>query len=322
MAAIRKHRERWQAQIRIKGIRPITKSFEKKSDALRWSRAVEGEIATGSYVDPRKAESTLLSDAIDQYVAQLDSKGVENSARRSRLKRLRSDLGDFSLAKLGSHQLAEYRDRRIKVVSATTVSHELALLRHILGLATREWGIQLPHGLPSFPKVKLPHGRTRRLSSDEESQLLVVCEDDPQLSDLILLAIETGMRRGELVNIRPSDVDSKNAILTIPKTKAGHPRVIPLSPTALSILERQSGDKLRVIDLAATAASQKFAAACRKAGIKDLRLHDLRHEAISRFVELGLSTLEVAAISGHKTITMLQRYSHPSPEKLARKLAG
>lgn len=100
MATVRRHREKWQAMIRLQGIRPLSKTFDKKSDATRWARAVEGEIAVGSYVDPRKAESTPFSQVIDRYIGSLDTKGVKDPARRSRLKRLRLDLGDFSLSKL------------------------------------------------------------------------------------------------------------------------------------------------------------------------------------------------------------------------------
>jgi integrase len=322
MATIRRHRDKWQVMIRLRGIKPLSRSFEKKSDATRWGRAVEGEFAVGTYVDPRKAETTPLSDVIDLYIADLNTKGVKDPARRSRLKRLKRDLGDFSLAMLGTQQLAEYRDRRLRVVSSTTVFHELALLRRVLVLATSEWGVTLPKGLPRIPLPKLPHGRTRRLSSTEEGKLLSACGKDSLLKDLILLALETAMRRGELVNIREEDVDRENATLMIPKTKAGIPRVIPLSPRALSILDCKSGKNQRLMGLTATRASQTFAGACKKAGIKNLRLHDLRHEAITRFFELGLSTMEVAAISGHRTISMLSRYTHLDPVQLARKLAA
>jgi integrase len=322
MATIRKHRNKWQVMIRLRGIKPISKSFERKSDATRWARAIEGEIAIGKYTDPRKAELATIAQIIDRYLTMLDDQGAKDNARRSRLKRLRRDLGAFSLAKLSTQKLAEYRDLRLQVVSATTVSHELSLLRRLLNIASTEWGITLPNGIPRIPNPQLPHGRTRRLSPGEEGRLLSSCKDDPKLQSLIELALETAMRRGELVNIQSSDINWKKSTLTIPKTKSGVPRVVPLSPRALSILESQNVEKERVIDLTATRASQKFAAACKKAGIVDFRLHDLRHEAISRLVELGLGTLEVAAISGHKTVSMLARYSHPNPALLAVKLAN
>ena len=247
---------------------------------------------------------------------------MKDSARRSRLNRLRSDLGDFSLGKLSARHLTEYRDRRRQKVSETTISHELALLRHLLNWADSNLGIVLPKGLPRMPMPRLPNGRDRRLVNDEEARLLAVCADDPQLQAFIELAIETAMRRSELIKIQPDDIDWKNSVLVIPETKNGKPRTIPLSPRAKSILQCYMGENGAFAGLSPTRVSQKFAAACNQAGIQGLRLHDLRHEAISRCVERGLSTLEIAAISGHKTVAMLARYSHPDAARLAEKLAA
>ncbi|MEP4487171.1 MAG: site-specific integrase [Halioglobus sp.] len=320
MASIRKHRARWQVQIRIKGTKPITKSFARKAEAIRWSRAVEGEIAVGAYIDPRKADSALLADVIDQYSISLNEKLVKDPARRSRLKRLRADLGVFSLGKLCSHHLHSYCGKRREVVSETTISHELALLRHLLGWAESKLGIVLPKGMPLIPMPQLPNGRDRRLVADEESRLLSACGDDVKLKAFVELAIETAMRRSELIGILPDHIDSKNSVLLIPKTKNGETRTIPLSPRAKSILASYMGENGMFAGTSPTRISQKFTAACKQAEIQGLRLHDLRHEAISRLVERGLSTLEIAAISGHKTLSMLARYSHPDPSYLATKL--
>jgi len=190
-----------------------------------------------------------------------------------------------------------------------------------LNWAKSDLDIVLPKGLPLLPMPRLPTGRTRRLVGDEAQILLAACADDPQLQALIELAIETAMRRSELINIQPEDIDWKNSTLLISKTKNGEPRTIPLSSCAKLILESQMGERGPFSDLTATRASQKFAAACKRAGISGLRLHDLRHEAISRLVEMGLSAMEIAAVSGHKSVSMLVRYSHPDPCKLAQKIA-
>jgi integrase len=322
LATIRKQRGKWQAQIRLKGIKPIAKSFAKKSDAVKWSRVIESRVTLGSYIDPRAAENTLVSDVIDRYLEQRNKHHKGDASLKSRCKRLRGDLGAYSLAKLSVCHLAKYRGQRLEVVSGQTVKHELSLLRAILRLAATDWEIPFPQGIPTIRLPRMPKGRTRRLKAGEEERLLSLCGDDAVLRDFILLALESAMRRSELIAMKWSDIDWESSTLSIPKTKTGVPRVIPLSRNALSILKAMDRSEGCVFDITATRVSQKFARVCRKAGIKDLHLHDLRHEAVSRLFELGLNQMEVAAISGHQAVSMLQRYTHISVEHLAKRLAG
>jgi integrase len=229
--------------------------------------------------------------------------------------------------------LSEYRDQRLEVVSSQTVIHELSLLRAILRTAATEWAIPFPQGIPTIRLPKTPRGRTRRLVEGEEEKLLSLCvDDDPVLRDFILLAIETAMRRSELINLCWEDIDLKSRTLSIHKTKNGIPRQIPLSDKAIMVLQclvddwvtngdQNNNTRDRVFNLSATAISHRFARLREKAGIRDLRVHDLRHESISRLFELGLNQMEVAAISGHQTVAMLQRYCHLSIGHLSSKLA-
>jgi integrase len=227
--------------------------------------------------------------------------------------------------------LSEYRDQRLEVVSSQTVIHELSLLRAIFRLAAHDWGIPFPLGIPTIRLPKTPRGRTRRLVEGEEEVLLSLCEDDTVLRDFILLALETAMRRSELINLCWEDIDLNSRILSIHKTKNGIPRQIPLSDKAIKILRCLVDDRVTngeqsenssgpVFNLSATAISHRFARLREKAGIRDLRIHDLRHESISRLFELGLNQMEVAAISGHQTVAMLQRYCHLSIGHLSSKL--
>ena len=133
MASIRKHREKWQAQIRIKGWKPIAKSFRHKSDAVAWATIIESEMRRETFVDPRQASATTLAEAIDRYIAEYDN---PDSTRVSRCKRLSQHLGDFSLSNLSSKQLAEYRNKRLKLAAPMTVIHELNQLNRILVIAT------------------------------------------------------------------------------------------------------------------------------------------------------------------------------------------
>ena len=322
MATIRKLRDKWQAQVRLKGVKPIARSFAKRADAVSWSLVIESGVVQGTYIDPRASESTTLSQVIDRYIEQLKARKKESGAVVSRLKRLRSDLGAFCLSELGVCQLSGYRDRRLLEANPATVIHEMSLLGRVLRMACTEFEIPLPKGVPQVRLPSMPAGRVRRLSLDEEARLLNACMDVPLLHDIVVLAIETAMRRSELVNMKWDDINWEDAVLNIPVTKAGVSRTIPLSQAAMTLLRRQERSGESVWGFSATVASQRFSKACAAAGVKNLRLHDLRHEGISRFFELGLNQMEVASISGHKTLSMLQRYTHINPRHLVSRLSS
>jgi integrase len=320
MATIRKLRDKWQSQIRLKGIKPIARSFEKKSDAVNWARVTESQVTLGTFVDPRAADNFTLSALIDMHLERMKSLGRESKPEQSRLKRLRRVLGDFSLSKLSLSVLSGYRDQRLLEANPATVIHELSLLTRLLRYAVTDFGIPLPQGVPSIKLPRMPQGRVRRLDGDEEKRLFDAAKNDPEVHDIISLAINCATRRSELLNVEKSDIDLENRTLTLRKTKNGLIRVVPLSVAAIETFRRRLSSSDRVFEISAPALSQRFAAISKKAGIEGLRFHDLRHEAVSRLFEMGLTTVEVAAISGHQSLSMLQRYTHIKPEHLVRRL--
>ncbi|OFE12745.1 hypothetical protein PHACT_06005 [Pseudohongiella acticola] len=320
MATIRKLRDKWQAQIRLKGIKPIAKSFDKKSDAVNWVRVTESKVTLGTFVDPRASDNVSLSKLIDLYLDRIRQQGRESKPETSRLKRLGRVLGDVSLSRLSVYTLSGYRDQRLLEANPATVIHELSLLTRLLRLAGTDFGIPLPQGVPSIRLPKMPCGRIRRLSEDEEQRLFAAAKSDPEMHDIILLAMECATRRSELLSIEKTDVDLDRRTLTLRKTKSGLERVIPLSMVALEAIQRRMSDGVKVFNLSPSVVSQRFAAISKNAGIGGLRFHDLRHEAVSRFFEKGLTTVEVAAISGHQSLSMLQRYTHIKPEHLVKRL--
>jgi integrase len=172
----------------------------------------------------------------------------------------------------------------------------------------------------AVPEAQKP--RERRLE-DNESNILAsaALASAWYLRPLIALAIETGMRRGELLSIRWKDVDQTARTIRILKTKNGHPRTIPLTPKAIEVLSSLERKDERVFPVTPNAVRLAWERLRRRAGLEDLRLHDLRHEAVSRFFEYGLTVPEVALISGHRDPRMLSRYTHLRPEKVAENLA-
>ena len=167
----------------------------------------------------------------------------------------------------------------------------------------------------------MPRGRDRRLLSGELQKLMEALEETHEIKIVVQLALETGMRRAELLSIEWRNIDLENRFLILPDTKNGESRAVPLSTKALNLIQAVARTSTGSVFVSKpNSVTQGFVRACKRAGLEDLRFHDLRHEATSRFFELGLNTMEVSAITGHKTLSMLKRYTHLKAKDLALKL--
>lgn len=309
MATIRKLRSKWQAQVRIKGQKPQAKSFTLKSDAVAWARMLEAEIQKGVFVDTAEAERMTVSVAIERYLLSISDERKQ-SIERSTARPVLAALGAVSLFNLTNQHLAEFRDVQLQQVGPTTVVHRLSLLNKVLRIAYQEWSVPFPKGIPSVRKPKRPAGRDRRLLDGEYDLLLGALSESPTVHNVVAFAVETAMRRGELVKVKWEHIDWQNRTLHIPETKTGVPRDVPLSAAAIEVLMSVSRVGDLVFNIRPDSVSQAFERACKRADIEGLRFHDLRHEATSRLFEKGLNTMEVATITGHKTLEMLNRYTH------------
>ena len=327
MPTIRKKGDRqWHVQIRKSGYPVQTKTFTTRSDADKWATIIESEMERGVFVSRTEAEATLLSEVIDRYRREVLPSKRGAASDESRLKTLETHFGVYKLAGITSTAVAKFRDERLNSVGPQSVIHEINLLNRVLKAATMDWGIALPGGLPTAQvrKPTKPRGRDRRVSQDELDAILEHSES-AELATIIALAVETAMRRGELAGLTWANIDLKKCIAHLPKTKTDSPRSVPLSKAAVAALKqfpRNLGED-KVFRLQAESISQAFERACEphRANLINLRFHDLRHEATSRLFEKGLNVMEVATITGHKTLDMLKRYTHLKAEDLAKKLA-
>ncbi|MFD0980682.1 tyrosine-type recombinase/integrase [Tropicimonas aquimaris] len=334
MATIRNRNGKWQAQVRIKGHTARTKSFTTKRDAERWARQTETEIeASALRVDHRVLDRMTVRDVLERYRREVTSRKRGAASENKRLDLMvRQPWAAQPLSRITPQTFSRYRDERLRTVSAGTVIRDLGLLRAIFEVARLEWDIALPENpVARVRKPASPNARDRRLQAGELEALLK--ESDKSRNEWlrtgILLAVETGMRRGEMLNLRWADICFDTGTLAIPVTKTGHARRIPLSDVALGLLtqrrtHRDTGPDL-VFPISANAFRQawercKGRVAVSRPTISDLRFHDLRHEAVSRFFEMGLSVPEVALISGHRDPRMLFRYTHLRAEDLAKKM--
>ena len=319
---------KWQVQFRHRGLRPVAKSFNSKAEAARWARLMESEFDRGVFVDRTEGERITIGELIDRYLVEITPAKKSASREVLRLNGLRRHFGAFSPASLRSTHIAKYRDQRLQSgLAGATVVKELNSLSHLLDVAVKDWGIALPANPAKLVRrPAVARGRDRRLNPGEEATLFAACNRSRcrMLEPVVRFAIETGMRMGEILSLTWQNVDAQRRVATLPDTKSGDARQVPLSTAALSAilpLPRHIKDG-RVFWTWSRSDSLEnaYRRAVKWAGIKDLRFHDLRHEAVTRLFELGLNPMEVASISGHKTLQMLKRYTHLRAEDLALKL--
>lgn len=279
-------------------------------------------MARGIFVSRIEAEKTTLEEALERYLKEISSfkKGASIEAIRICYWK-NHPLAKRSLAEIRSADLAAWRDARLSEVSSSTVNREMNLLSHVFTICIKEWGMaSLANPVSPIRRPRNPESRDRRLRPGELEKILEHT-DSKILGPVVLFALETGMRRGEIAAMRWDHVDVKKRVLLIPETKTGKSRTVPLTTEALRILNdlpRRLDGSIWLTD--PHTMTRAFERACNRAGIEDLTFHDLRHEATSRFFEKGLNPMQVAAITGHKTLQMLKRYTHLKAEDLAELL--
>jgi integrase len=299
-------------------------------EAKIWARAVESSVDAGKFVDPTPLKKTSLKDIFKRYRLEVTPSKKGHHSETLRLQALeRSSLGDLALMGVSAPTIAAYRDRLAgEGKKPATINRTLNLISSVLNHARREWTLNVENPLRDVRRPPSGPGRDRRLLPGEEERLFgeLARARNSWLVPLIGLALETAMRRGELLALDWGHVDLERRVAHLPDSKNGRPRGIPLSPRAAAILEDLKDDERPsggpVFRATVEAVKLAFQRAVKRAGLSDFRFHDLRHEAISRLAERGdLSILEVAAISGHRDLRMLQRYTHLSAGKIAQKLA-
>lgn len=325
MASVRKRGDKFQAQVRRSGLNPITKTFHKRSDALEWARAMEFKADRNDLpISVKELGYHKVSSIIEKYRDEISIKKKSYNSEVFILNAfLKTPLANKTLAQINSVDFAAYREERLQKVKAGTVNREFAIVKHAFDIAMNEWGFVLRENpLNKVKKLKVNNARTRRLDPYE---LEAICKAakatrNVLILPIILFALETGMRRGEILAMRWVDIDFNVRTLSIPITKNGHSRTIPLTGEAVRILQEGRNEDIKVFPITANSLRMAWDRLVIRAKIEDLHFHDLRHEAISRFFEKGLSVPEVALISGHRDFRMLFRYTHLRAEDLVRKL--
>ena len=324
MASIRKRNSRWEVRVRRSGQPTQTKTFTLKSDAQQWAREAEIALEKGELLQKPKCSPITLEDAIKRYLDEvaIHHKGV--ASERYRLLAMVGRLGKTKpITAITSKDIASYKVERQKEVTSASVRRELNILSSLFETAINEWEIiTLVNPVTAVKRPSDSVARDRRLTPTEQKQLLSesLRTGSHQLHLAILTALNTGMRQGEILKLKWDDIDFDRNQITVRDTKNGSNRVIVLSSALRNefLNAPQSNEKLFTIT--ASGLQQAFSKLKSRLQIRNLRFHDLRHEAISSFFEMGLSVPEVQLMSGHRTLDQLMRYSHASIEQIKQKV--
>jgi integrase len=324
MAAIRKRGCNWQVQIRRQNMPPVTRTFSKKSDATEWARFWESKADRNELpANTRILNEVSLGELVQRYLEEIvpTKKGAANETIVLKAF-MRDPICSKKLSVLATSDFAAYRDKRLEAVTGKSLARWLSPLSNMFRIARFEWGLPLSNPLTDLRLVTTDRKRQRRLHEGELERLLLAVRRSRNryIKPVILFAIETAMRRGEILAMQWDHLDFIRCSVAIPEAKNGHSRTILLSPRAIALVQGLPRDRERVFPTTPVALRLAWDRLTARAGIADLHFHDLRHEAISRFFELGLTVPEVASISGHRDIRMLMRYAHADVSRLIQKL--
>ncbi|MDP3586052.1 MAG: site-specific integrase [Thiobacillus sp.] len=337
MANIRERNGRWQARVTLDG-QTISKTFTSKAIAQRWARQQQVDFERG-LITPTRPTITL-GDVIDRYLIEVtpQHRGAQQEKYILKVWRLHL-LAKLPINEIKPSDVAAARDARLKVVSSGSVRREIDALSAVFSHACREWQLCDANPISSIRKPAPGRARDRRLLPGELGRVVAAGHKSPDLDAIIYLALETGMRRSELLCLYWRNINLKDRAAHLPITKNGDPRNVPLSREAVAVLERlprningrvfsKNGTSLSdAFTRAVQRARREYEAECLEGGLEpdpkfliNLRLHDLRHEFTSRLIEGGFNLIEAAAVTGHRTLAMLKRYSHVRHAHLLTKL--
>ena len=320
MASFRKRNGKWQARIQRKHSPSISQSFYELDTAKKWVRKIEREIDLGLIsLKPSKTPFSRLLIRYQQEILPLKKNTQADFFRINVI--LQHKLSRLYIEDIKSHDVASFRDNLVaKGKAANTVRLYLAIISHLFTVAKTEWGFEIiDNPALRIRRPKLPSSSDRRLS-DEEINLICEHTQSLYLANAIKIALHTGMRLSEIIFLNWTMIDLDNRFIKLSFTKNNESRIIPLSEKALLVINTISKDTQRLFPINPHAISVAFRKACIRVGIKNASFHTLRHEAISRFFEQGLNPIEVSAISGHKSMQMLKRYTHIKTSHLLEKM--
>jgi integrase len=327
----------YHAEVRLKGKKTERETFRTKTQAKQWIQDTEAAIRDGRYKSNSGSKKHTVGDLIDRFISHYIPEHPRYYKQKVQLlQRWKDELGKVYLSDLSSSHIAIVRDHLLAEVtskesvrSPSTVNRYFAAFSKALNMAVNEWEWLKENPMKRITKPKEARGRDRFLSIDEKHRLIEACHasSNPYLYPIVALALEMGMRFGEIIKLRWKDINFERELIILRETKNGEDRILPLTGQSIEILKELSlanckGDELifksrrhpsteKPIDI-----RKSFAKALKLAQIEGFRFHDLRHTAASHLAMNGATQGELMVILGHKTPTMTKRYAHYSQQHI------
>lgn len=344
MANIRKHitkdgQTKFYVQIRLKGYPHQTACFDRLTDAKKWVQETESDLRNNRYFKSSEARKHTFNELADRYIKAILPNKKTACSQEAQLNWWKSQIGEKLLADISPSLISQYKEKLLsentfkgKIRSPSTVVRYLAILSHVFTIASKEWGWLTDNPVRLISKPREPKGRVRFLSDEERQNLLSACHESKNsyLHTIVILALSTGMRLGEIVNLTWDNVDFDHQRIILEETKNGERRQVPLAGKALELIKKLKEKHFLCTKLLFPSKPylkqpvdirSAWDFAIKKAGIKNFRFHDLRHSCASYLAMNGSSIVEIAAVLGHKTLQMAKRYTHLSDNHLSEVVA-
>ena len=336
----------YKVQIRLNGYKPLTKTFQRKTDAREWAAQTESDMKRGRYFEMAESERHTLADLINRYIQyEVPKRKSDQNKVTMQLRWWQQEIGHLLLKNVRPSILAEMRDKLLsspiernknsnkkapssQTKGPATVIRYMASLSHAFTVAVREWGWLSSNPMTKVSRPELPQERVRFLSNDERIRLLKACEESssPFLLTAVVIALSTGGRYSEITNLKWDDIDLTRELAVLNKTKNKERRALPIKGRALQLLSELYRTRRRIDSpyvfprqdgQAPINMRKHFERAVKAAEVENFRFHDLRHSAASYLAMSGSSNREIAEVLGHKTLQMVKRYAHLSDEHSA-----
>ena len=326
----------YRVRIRLKGHPTKTATFKRKTDAKAWAQQEEAKLRTRRHFTSNEDEKHTLNELIERYKSEeLPKLRSDHSKRESHLDWWSSRLGKYFLRDISPALLTECRDKLLSEPiirngepvegsskSPATVNRYLATLSAAFTCAVKDWAWMQENPMLKVRKPKEPRGRVRFLSNQEQKDLMTAVQaqekSEPFLYPVVSIALATGARWSEILNLRWENIDFKHNMIRIEETKNDERRSLPIGKHLKNVLKAHHGKRRIDTSLVFPRSDGKAPKQIRKSwekaledsGVTDFHFHDLRHTCASNLAMNGASLLDIAHILGHKTIQVTKRYSH------------
>lgn len=321
---------RWRALVRYKGQVAVSKTAPRKADLEKWASRTLTDMTDQKFNSRHEAESHTVADLVDRYKVKIENDAAKQKAGQPmQLDWFASEIGNLTLAELTPAVLAECRDKLALEKSNPTSTRYLASLSRALTIAVKEWGWLEDNPLRNVERKPENQGRVRFLTDDERNALLQACQESAEsaLYPIVVLALATGMRQGEILGLTWGDIDLQSGWITLHATKNKDRRGLPLIGHALVAVKAWQGYKVRHMPTAPVFPGLdgskgtfrlSWNKAVKEAELSDFKFHDLRHSAATALLKSGANLREIADVLGHRTLSMVMRYSHVGDDQRAK----